>query len=399
MNKGYQWQGINHLGQRVHGREIATNSKNLKERLQNRDIVVLTVKKNLAWRKPFSTKISIKIIADFTRQLAILCVSNLELVQALQILSSQDTHPALQNLIVSIKKHIENGLTFSQTLAKFPQYFDHVFCGLIQAGEQSGTLGQMLTQLADHQEQILNLKTKIIKTLFYPLTILVVAMLITSGLLIFVVPQFENIFKNFGAELPLFTQMIIHFSNKMRSHFLIISIVLILLMFVYLKSIKHSPGFCTWRDRQLLRIPVIGKLLLTSLLAQWTRILATLLAAGLPLLAALQMAANTITHQTFQNALLEVIKQINNGQTFGYAIQNNSLFPQRVVQMISVGENSGQMVAMLYKISEVQQISLDRAIDYSSKWLEPALMLLIAAITSALIVAMYLPVFRLGAAI
>lgn len=396
MSNQYLWYGINHLGERIEGKEFAPNYQQLKHQLHNRDIVVLHSKKILVWRWRRAIKITRKIIADFTQQLAILSQANLELVPALTILSEQDSHPTLQTLIISLQQHIENGATFSDALAKFPSYFDNIYCGLIYAGEQSGTLSQMLAQLADYQEQILNLQAKIIKTLFYPVTILIVALLITSGLLIFIVPQFEKIFKNFGAQLPLFTQGVIALSNGLRAYFWEFLLLIFTIIIIYHKFIKHSPKFCAWRDRQLLSLPILGQLLLNSILARWTKILATLLAAGLPLLTALQIAEKTIANQFFQKALTETIKQIHSGQTFYQALHNSALFPRRIVQMIGVGESSGQIIAMLNKIADIQRTTLDKMIDYFSKWLEPVMMLLIAAVTATLIIAMYLPVFRLG---
>ena len=268
-----------------------------------------------------------------------------------------------------------------------------------QAGEQSGTLGQMLTQLADHQEQILNLQTKIIKTLFYPLTILVVAMLITSGLLIFVVPQFENIFKNFNAQLPLFTQIVIKIAHEMRRYGAIICICFFSMGMLYHKFGKDWQKWQAYKDHLLLQLPWLANLFLKAIFSRWSRVLATLLAAGLPLLSALQISLPTIDNKFFQNSLLMIIKQVNDGQAFSSALQNNPLFPYYIVQMIIVGEHSGQMTTMLYNIAENQQIALDKSIDYFSKWLEPMMMLLIAIFTAALIIAMYLPVFNLGGTI
>jgi len=397
MNSFYQWNGINRYGQRVSGAETAINSQKLSETLRNQGIVVLKIKKSLAGMQKNRKKISAKQLAEWTRQVAILTQANVDLVNTLNIVLQEIDNPVLFNTVTQIKNYIENGLSFADALQHFPTYFDKIYCSLIQAGEGSGTLSKMLIQLADYQEQMLALRAKIIKALFYPLSIALAAVLITLGLLMFVVPQFETIFANFGAQLPFFTQMILQVSATVHAHGKKTGLILLIAIISYRTLIRHFSQFSAWRDRFWLKIPLIGPLMTTAIFAQWTRILATLINAGLPLVEALCMANRTVANQSIQTALQDVIHQISAGSSFHQALSRHACFSRSMIQMITIGENAGQLAAMLEKIADSQQQILNRAIDYFSKWLEPAMMMILAIIIGSLIIAMYLPVFKLGA--
>ena len=394
----YEWQGINAAGQRVQDQQTAANSHDLYNQLQNQGIVVIKIKKKLLLFGKFQ-KISMKQLAEFTHQLGILCQANVDLVTALQITVHEEYHTDLEKLIIAIKKNIENGMSLAESLNHFPLFFDKVYCALIEAGEQSGTLGKMLMQLADYQEKMLALRAKIAKALFYPAAVAVVATLITIGLLIFVVPQFKSIFNSFGAQLPGFTQVVIQISNALQVHAKKFLILIVIIVTCCRYSIRHFVKAQAWRDKILLRLPMVGRLLTVAFLARWTRLLATLLRAGLSLVDALRIAGKSISNQKIQRQMEEVIQRVIAGGAFNQALSIHTCFSSRITQMVAVGENTGQLSTMLEKIADGQQISLDRSIDYFSKWLEPAVMMILAIVTGGLIIAMYLPVFKLGAAL
>lgn len=399
ITRNYFFQGIDANGKKIHGKETACNLQQLHEKLKARGISVLKTKVliSLSLFDKLNRKIPQKTLLDFTRQLGMLCQANLDLVNALHIISQEMTHPVLRKLIFSIKNDIENGLNFGKALEKYPQYFDKIFCGLVNAGEQSGTLSEMLTQLADHQEQMVGLRAKITKALFYPSAIILAAILITSGLLIFVVPQFKNIFSSFGAELPLFTQWVIRISGAIQTQSGKSLVFLGMMALIYQWIMKKYEKSIQWRDQQLLRLPLIGQWLTAAIFARWTRTLATLLFAGIPLVDALETAGKMITNRCCQRDMAALIAQINTGAGFYQAFADNPRFPQRIAQMISVGESGGQLAEMLNQIARLEQAALDRAIETVSQWLEPTVMLILAVLIGGLIIAMYLPIFRLGA--
>jgi type IV pilus assembly protein PilC len=392
----YQWLGIAESGQKISGTEPAVNSQKLQTALQARGIAVLQITKISSPLLSRAARISAKKIAVWTRQLAILAQANMELTHALAMTMQQNENSPLSKLINSIKLNVENGMSFADALRIHPDFFDKVYCSLIQAGEQSGQLDKILIQLADYQEQALLLQAKIAKALFYPIMVTVVALLVTAGLLIFVVPQFKNIFNSFHAQLPAFTQIILQISSVTAAHFKTLFLLILTAAFGFRYCLRKFVWLNNQLDKQLLKIPVLGHLLIATTCVRWTRILATLLNAGLSLVEALQITAKTISNQTIQMAMLKVIADISSGAAFYKALNKHSCFPSSVVQIISVGENGGQLALMLAKAAESEQYVLDRWIDYLSKWLEPAIMMVLAVVTGSLIIAMYLPVFKLG---
>lgn len=399
MNNMYEWQGIDQSGHKISGKEIADNAQKLTLVLQNRGIAILRIKKSLLPGRKQALKISSKEIVEWTRYMAILSQANVGLVNSLQMTVHEHQHPAFNKLMATLRKNIENGMGFAESLQLFPKYFDKIYCGLIQAGENSGTLEKMLEQLANYQEQMLNLRAKIVKALFYPATVAIVAIIVTAGLLIFVVPQFKNIFNNFNAQLPLFTQLVIQISGVLQIHAMKFILGIIVATVSYQYCISRFHWLKVRRDSLLLSLPVIGRLFNIGISAQWTRVLSTLLGAGLSLMDALQITEKTIPNQIIQMAMHEVIQRISAGSSFFQALSAHACFSLRITQMVNVGENSGQLVIMLGKIADIHQAILDRYIDYLSKWLEPMIMIVLSVITGSLIIAMYLPIFKLGAAL
>lgn len=395
MNKVYQWQGATQQGLRTSGLESAPDRKKLYKILRDNNIVVFNIEIKYRFEFTSSRKISTKKIAEWTRQIGILLQANIELVHALELTSEKHNDFFFKNGITHIKNLIMQGLSFADSLQKYPQFFNTIYCSIVQAGEKSGTLATMLLQLADYLEQMLDLRNKIIKSLFYPAIVAVVAFIVTMGLLLFVVPEFKNIFANFNAPLPAFTQWVLAISNLVKNQTKSFLCFFILTLLSYRLFYCYMEQFRSWHDGILFKIPLLNHLFMTSITARWTRVLATLLAAGLTLNAALQIVATTVSNRQVRANILQIISAVTAGKSFHRALADQN-FPQDMVQMLTVGENAGKLTFMLEKIADMHLAALKHWLDYLSKWLEPLMMLMLALIMGTLIIAMYLPVFQLG---
>ncbi|MBS0350993.1 MAG: type II secretion system F family protein [Proteobacteria bacterium] len=396
MSNSFYWYGIDSNGLKITGQESASDQDALKRALQKQGITLLSIRKKYFQKKK---RVSFLQISEFTASLAILLQANIGLMESLQIILEENTNSVMKDIIGRIKQNLEQGLSFNQALRQLPKYFDTLYCSLIAAGESSGTLTYMLALLSEYQHRLIHLRSKIIKSLFYPATVTIVAFLITSGLLLFVVPQFKSIFSSFNAQLPFFTNLVINISTYFQKQIMVFILAIAMLGIGYHFAIKRSQKLKFWKDIVLLKLPWFGNLLQIAVTAQWTKILATLLSAKLPLNHALRITENTINNQKLRLALAGAIVQITEGCSFYHAMANQSCFPLKVIQMIKVGETTGQLDCLLNKASEIHQTMLDKHLEYLSKWLEPAIMLILGIITGSLIIAMYLPIFKLGAAI
>lgn len=392
----FNWHGINSKGLIVQGKDKAADAKMLIAQLQEQEICVLSIKKISSVANPFS-KISPQKISGFTRQLAVLCDANVDLIQSFTLLIQQEKNLRFKKIIEALKNEIENGASLSEAFNHFPNHFDKIFCGILQSGEQSGTLSAMLMHLAEYQENMLELSAKIIKALFYPLTLVFTATLITLGLLLYVVPQFKTIFSGFGAQLPKFTLFIIDISQIIQNQIIFFMVSLITIFIIYLYFLKNSARFNHWQDKIKLYLPFFNHFIKNSTFARWTRIMSTLLTAQMSLIDSLQIANQTLANLTLQLEMQKVINRIKEGEAFHQALTNHPHFPQQLVSLLTVGESTGRLPQMLQRMAQVQQSMLDRQIDYISKWLEPASMLILAVMIGGLIIGMYLPIFQLGA--
>ncbi len=399
-DKPFIWHGINHKGLRVSGQQQAPNVNTVKINLIKHGITPLKIKrqtKHIISRR--NQKISNKAIADFTSQLAMLLQTHIPLSEALQIIAEGYKPSALKTMVLSLKKQLESGNTFSNALQQFPKHFNTIYCGLTHAGEQSGTLTTLLSELADYQKRMLTLKNKVAKALFYPIIVLVIAVCITTGLLVFVVPQFQNVFANFGAKLPWFTQCVIKLSDLVQQYGLtmLVSLFAVVLSFRFL--LARSLSFKRNLDVFLLKLPLIGNIIKTATLARLLRILATTTRSGIPLIDALTLANKSMTHYRYKQAMNNIISEVSAGTALNQAMNNSRLFPARAIQMIAIGEQSGSLDIMLEEIAKLYQTLLDNILDYLSKLLEPAIMMILAVLTGGLVIAMYLPIFKMGAVI
>lgn len=396
----FHYEGINKAGQKMVGDIEARSLALAKAELRKQGIIsnkVAKKRKNFFDKK--NTKIKSSDITVFSRQLATMIQSGIPLVQSFDIVAKGQNNGRMRALLETIKSDIETGLTLSEALIKHPQYFNELFCNLVDAGEKSGTLDVMLDKVASYKEKIETIKKKIKKALTYPMAVIVVALIVTTGLLIFVVPQFESLFKGFGADLPAVTQAVVTMSKFMQAYWYFIfgAIGAGLYAFTYAKN--HSLVFAHNLDRTLLKLPIVGSILEKAAIARFTRTLSITFAAGLPLVEALKSVAGATGNIIFSKATDRIREEVSTGQQMNIAMENTHLFPSMVVQMVAIGEESGALEKMLGKVASFYEEEVDSAVDSLSSLLEPIIMSILGILVGGLVVAMYMPIFKLGSAI
>lgn len=396
----FQYEGINKSGQKMIGEIGARSLAIAKADLRKQGIVTNKVAKK---RKPLFDKKNKKVTAAditvFSRQLATMIQAGIPLVQSFDIVAKGQSNRRMKDLIETVKTDIETGLTLAEALIKHPQYFNDLFCNLVDAGEKSGTLDIMLDKVATYKEKIETIKKKIKKALTYPMAVMAVALLVTTGLLIFVVPQFESLFKGFGADLPAMTKAVVTMSAFMQANWYYVFgvIGIIIYSFIYMKG--HSTEFAQALDRFLLKAPVIGPIMEKAAIARFTRTLSITFAAGLPLVDALKAVAGATGNIIFAKATDKIKEEVSTGQQMNIAMENTHLFPNMVIQMVSIGEESGALEKMLGKVADFYEEEVDNAVDSLSSLLEPIIMSILGILVGGLVIAMYMPIFKLGTAV
>lgn len=394
------WEGIDKNRQKAKGELSATSEIIAKTELRKRGYRVTKISKKA---KPLFAAKSKPIkpgdIAVLSRQLATMLNAGVPLVQSFDIIGKGHENPSMQTLLLSIKSDIEGGDTMAEALKKNPLYFDELFCNLVHAGEQAGILETLLGKIATYKEKTESMKKKIKKALTYPIAVLVVAFIVTAILLLFVVPVFEDLFKSFGADLPAFTRMVINMSEWMQEWWWIILGIIIAGVYAFSYFQKRSFKFNHFLDRSLLKLPVVGLILNKSAIARFSRTLSTMSAAGVPLVDALQSVAGACGNIIYFEAVLKMREEVSMGQRLQFAMQQTNLFPNMVQQMVAIGEESGSMDAMLGKVADFYEEEVDNLVDNLSSLMEPIIMVVLGILVGGLIVAMYLPIFKLGAAV
>ncbi len=393
------WEGKDKRGNKVRGKSLAANESALRADLRRQGVAPTRVKTQNA--RPFSRggKVSAEDIAVFSRQLATMMAAGIPMVQSLEIVGNGHDKPAMQKLILDIKSNIEGGSTLHESLAKHPLYFDDLFVNLVEAGEQAGALETLLDKIANYKEKTEALKKKIKKALFYPTAVLVVAVIVTTILLIFVIPQFESLFKGFGADLPAFTQMVVNLSRFVQHQGWWILILSGAAIYAFLYFKKRSRNMRRALDRLLLKFPIIGPIMVKAAIARFARTLSTMFAAGVPLVEAMQSVAGATGNIVYEEATLRMKDEVATGQRLQRAMENTGLFPNMVVQMIAVGEESGSLDAMSSKVAEFYEAEVDAAVDGMSSLLEPLIMAILGVLVGGMVIAMYLPIFKLGSVV
>jgi type IV pilus assembly protein PilC len=394
----FLWEGKDRKGNRLKGRGLAKSEMEMRADLRRQGIAASKVKKesNLFKREG---KVNAEDIAIFARQLATMLTAGIPMVQAFEIIGVGHDKPAMQKLVLSIKSDIETGNALNQALAKHPLYFDDLFVNLVEAGEHAGALETVLEKVATYKEKTEALKKKIKKALFYPAAVLAVAVIVTVILLLFVIPQFESLFKGFGADLPAFTAMVIAMSRWMQENGWLLLIIVGGAAFTFGYFYKRSRPMRQFIDRMSLQIPVIGPILKKAAIARFARTLATMFGAGVPLVEAMKSVAGATGNIVYQDAVLRMRDEISTGMRMQRAMENTGLFPNMVVQMIAVGEESGSLDDMASKVADFYEADVDAAVDGLSSLLEPLIMVILGVLVGGLVIAMYLPIFKLGAVI
>jgi len=391
------WQGKDRHGQSRKGEISAASLSEAKNLLRRQGISANKVKK-LA--KPLfggSPKITAADISVISRQIATMLAAGVTLIQSLEMISQGHANSSMRKLLGEITDEVKAGNPLSSALRKHPLYFDDLYCDLVYTGEQSGALETIYDRIATYKEKAEALKSKIKKAMFYPIAVLVVAFIVTTILLIFVVPQFEEIFSSFGAELPAFTQFVLAISRFVQDYGIFIAIGIGGAGFMFMRTYKRSQKLRdNTVDRNILKIPVIGEILKKASIARFTRTLATTFAAGVPLIGALESAAGASGNAVYREAILYMRKEVAGGMPMHVAMRATQVFPDMVTQMIAIGEESGAVDEMLSKIATIYEAEVDDMVDGLTSLLEPMIMAVLGVVIGGLIVAMYLPIFQMG---
>ncbi len=394
----YTWEGTDKRGKRVRGKSIAASEAALRSDLRRQGLVPVRIKKQT---KLFSAggKVTVADIAVFSRQLATMLAAGIPLVQAFEIVGAGHDNPAMQRLILSIKADVEGGTALAEALARHPLHFDDLFVNLVEAGEQAGALESLLDKIATYKEKTEAIKKKIKKALFYPAAVMAVAVLVTVILLVFVIPEFENLFKGFGADLPGFTQAVINLSKFVQNQGWLLAITTAGSIYGFIWIKKRSRKVRHILDRMSLKAPIVGPILTKAAIARYARTLSTMFSAGVPLVEALESVAGATGNIVYENAVMRMRDEVATGQRLQRAMENTNLFPNMVVQMIAVGEESGSLDDMSSKVADFYEDDVDAAVDSMSSLLEPLIMLILGVLVGGLVIAMYLPIFKMGAVI
>jgi type IV pilus assembly protein PilC len=394
----FVWEGTDKKGKRLKGKMLAVSEAAVKADLRRQGVLAKRVRKENQLFKS-GKKVDAADIALFARQLATMLQAGIPMVQCFDIIGNGHDKPSVQKLVLAIKSDVEAGTSLHEALGKHPLYFDDLFVNLVEAGEQAGALETLLDKIATYKEKTEALKKKIKKALFYPAAVLVVAVVVTIILLVFVIPQFENLFKGFGADLPAFTQMVIEMSRFVQSKGWLIALVAGGAGYAFVYFRKRSRPMRRWLDRMLLKAPVVGPILVKAAIARYARTLSTMFAAGVPLVEALTSVAGATGNIVFEEATLKIRDEVSTGQRLQRAMEATDLFPNMVVQMIAVGEESGSLDTMSAKVADFYEADVDAAVDAMSSLLEPIIMAILGVLVGGMVIAMYLPIFKLGAVV
>lgn len=394
------WEGTDRKGQKITGEILSSNQAMAKANLRKQGITPFKIKKKQKdLFAPRSEPITTSDIASFSRMIATMMQAGIPLVQSFEIIGRGHEKKSVQELLLSIKASIESGTTFAESLRKFPRHFDDLFCDLVDAGEQAGALESMLDRIATYKEKSESLKKKIKKALTYPVSVVVIAVIVTAILLIFVVPTFKEVFGNFGADLPAFTLLVIGMSEWMQANWWLALGVILAIGYGVKETLIRSEAARDFKDKLLLKIPAIGPILYEAAVARFSRTLSTTFAAGVPLVDALESAAGASGNVVFREGILKVRDDVSTGMAMNMSMQSTGIFPNMVVQMVGIGEESGSLDSMLGNVANIYEENVDNAVDSLSSLLEPMIMAVLGVLIGGLIIAMYLPIFMMGAAV
>ncbi|WP_076593358.1 type II secretion system F family protein [Herminiimonas arsenitoxidans] len=392
----FTWEGKDKSGKIVRGELRAGGESVVNATLRRQGVLVTKVKKK-SYRS--GKKVSEKDITLFTRQLATMMKAGVPLLQSFDIVAKGNDNPSVSKLIQDIRADVETGTSLNQAFRKFPLYFDPLFCNLVGAGEQAGILEDLLTRLAIYKEKTLAIKAKIKSAMFYPVSILAVAFIVTAVIMIWVVPAFKDVFKSFGADLPAPTLMVMAISDFFVANWYIIFGVLFAGLYLFFQSWRRSLKMQRYMDKLLLKTPIFGAVIRKATIARWTRTLATMFAAGVPLVESLDSVGGAAGNAVYLDATKKIQTEVSTGTSLTVAMQNSDVFPNMVTQMVAIGEESGSLDNMLGKVADFYEEEVDEAVASLSSLMEPLIMVILGVLIGGLVIAMYLPIFKLGSVV
>jgi type IV pilus assembly protein PilC len=393
----FLWEGTDKTGKKVKGEMIAPGEAFVRQSMRRQGINVLKVHKQGIFAR--TKKITEKDIALFTRQLATMLKAGVPLLQAFDITARSHANPSLQRLLADIKADVETGSSMNAAFRKHPQYFDGLFCNLVNAGEQAGILDTVLDRLATYKEKMLAIKGKIKSALFYPTTVLVVAFIITAGIMIFVIPSFKELYAGSGQGLPALTELVVSVSDFFVEWWYAIFGVVGALFYAFLYALKHSPAFKAKVDAWILKVPVFGPLIEKATVSRWARTFSSMFSAGVPMVESLDSVAGASGNHVFEQATLKIKTQVATGAALAASLQSAGVFPNMLIQMVAIGEESGSLDTMLTKVADYYEREVDDAVAGISSLMEPFIMVILGTLIGTIVIAMYLPIFKMGSAI
>jgi len=393
----FQWQGVNRKGKKISGELSAGSIMELKAQLRKQGVTPGRIRKK---SKPLfgggDKKLTSADITTITRQIATMLGAGVPLVQTIEMIGKGHANGNMRKLLGNIGDKLQSGLPLSECLREYPIEFDDLYCDLVQSGEQSGALETIFDRIATYKEKAEALKAKIKKALTYPIAVVVIAVIVTAILLIFVVPTFKEIFDSFGAELPAFTLLVIKISEVLQSTWYLVLAGLFAFSWAFKNAHRKSQKLRDNVDKNILKLPVVGDILHKAAIARYARTLATTFAAGVPLIDALESAAGASGNAVFREAILDIRSEVSSGMQMNLAMRNSNIFPDMVIQMVAIGEESGAVDDMLAKVATVYEQEVDNAVDNLTALLEPMIMAVLGVVIGGLIIAMYLPIFQIG---
>jgi type IV pilus assembly protein PilC len=392
----FLWEGKDKAGKMLRGEMRAGGEAVVNATLRRQGILVTKVRKQ---RRRSGGKVTEKDIALFTRQLATMMKAGVPLLQSFEIVSKGAANPAVGKLLTDIKTEVETGSSLAAAFRKYPLHFDALFCNLVQAGEQAGILESLLDRLATYKEKMLAIKSKIKSALFYPVAIIAVAFIITAVIMIFVIPAFKEVFTSFGADLPAPTLLVMAISEWFVQYWYVLFAVMIGGIYGFFEAWKRSIAVQIFMDRLMMRLPVFGDLVRKSCIARWTRTLSTMFAAGVPLVEALDSVGGAAGNYIYQVATKQIQQEVSTGTSLTVAMTNANVFPSMVLQMCSIGEETGALDSMLSKVADFYEQEVDDAVEALSSLMEPMIMVVLGTLIGGMVIAMYLPIFKLGQAV
>ena len=401
MMPTFAYDGVDRKGIKIKGELPARNMALAKVTLRKQGINITNIreKRKNPLEGLMKKKVNTLDITIFTRQLATMMKAGVPLVQSFEIVAEGLDNPSMREVVLGIKGEVEGGNTFAGALKKYPQYFDKLFCSLVESGEQSGALETMLDRVAIYKEKSELLKQKIKKAMKYPIAVVCVAVIVTIILMVKVVPVFQDLFSSFGADLPAFTKMVVNMSEWMQKYWFVLIIGIGIAITAFMEAKKRSQKFRNTLDRMALKLPIFGDLVYKAIIARFSRTLATTFAAGVPLIDALESTAGATNNVVFETAVLKIRDDVATGQQLQFAMRMTNVFPSMAIQMVAIGEESGSLDAMLDKVATHFENEVDNAVDGLTSMMEPLIMAVLGVLIGGLVIAMYLPIFQMGSVV